>query len=177
VTSPSRRTAVGVVTVAAVAIAVVYGFTRVGLPRDERERRLDERRIEDLRRVARAIDLHWTRHGSLPAALDALSESTVEDVTFNDPESEEPYEYRVETPSTFELCGSFGTDWLDPSVDLFWSHPMGHHCFDLVVREVKRERDSQADDVARKNEGDAEVSPLELSRPNRTGATAGPPRR
>ena len=128
-TSPSRRITVSVVTVAAVAIAVVYGLTRVGPPRDQRERRLDERRIEDLRRIARAIDLHWTRHGSLPAALDVLSEATVRDVTFNDPESEEPYEYRVETPSTFELCGSFGTDWLDPSVDLFWSHPMGSPLF------------------------------------------------
>lgn len=138
-TSPSRRITVSVVTVAAVAIAVVYGLTLVGPPRDQRERRLDERRIEDLRRIARAIDLHWTRHGSLPAALDVLSEATVRDVTFNDPESEEPYEYRVETPSTFELCGSFGTDWLDPSVDLFWSHPMGHHCFELEVRHVQRE--------------------------------------
>ena len=110
-TVPSRRNTLGVLAVAVVAAAVVYGLFRVGPPSDERERRLDKRRIEDLRSIARAVDLHWTRHGNLPAALDLLSDATVQDVTFGDPESGEPYEYRVLTDSTFELCGSFGTDW------------------------------------------------------------------
>ena len=80
------RTAVGVVDVAAVAMSVVYGLTRVGSPSDERERRLDERRVEDLRGgIARAVDLHWTRRGSLPASLHELSDATVRDVALNDP--------------------------------------------------------------------------------------------
>ena len=112
---------------------------RVGPPSEERERRLDERRIEDLRSTALAIDLHWTRHGSLPPALDRLSNTPVRDVTLNDPQSREPYEYLVLTASTFQLCGLFGTDWLPPSVDVLWSHPKGHHCFDPEVREVQRE--------------------------------------
>ena len=143
-TALSRRNTVGILAVAVVAASVVYGLIRIGPPRDERERRLDERRIEDLRWIARAIDLHWTQNGTLPAALDLLSDSTVPDLTFRDPESREPYEYRVLTASTFELCGLFGTDWLPPSgpdrsppgVEVFWSHPTGRHCFDLVVGEV-----------------------------------------
>ena len=137
-TAPSLKNAGGVVAFAAVAIAVVYGLTRLGPPNDERERRLDERRIKDIRRIARAIDLHWTRHGNLPAALDLLSDATIQAISVNDPERGEPYEYRVKTASTFELCGLFGTNWSRPAVDQFWSHSMGRHCFDLKVREVQR---------------------------------------
>ena len=138
------RTTVGVVAVAVVAMSVVYGLTRVGSPSDERKRRLDERRVEDLRGIARAVDLHWTRHGSLPASLHELSDATVRDVALNDPERGEPYEYRVRAASAFELCGFFGTDWSEPSIEVFWTHPMGRHCFDLEVREVRR-RDADKD--------------------------------
>ena len=120
------RTAVGVVDVAAVAMSVVYGLTRVGSPSDKRERRLDERRVEDLRGgIARAVDLHWTRRGSLPASLHELSDATVRDVALNDPERGEPYEYRVRAAWAFGLCGFFGTDWSDRSMEVFWTHPMG----------------------------------------------------
>ena len=133
------RTTVGVVPVAVVAMSVVYGLTRVGSPSDERERRLDERRVGDLRGIARAVDLHWTRRGSLPASLHELSDATVRDVALNDPERGEPYQYRVRAASAFELCGVFGTDWSDPSMEGFWTHPMGRHCFDLEAREVRRQ--------------------------------------
>ena len=137
--SSASRTRSGSLAVAVVAAAVVYSLIRVGPPSEERERRLDERRIEDLRSTARAIDLHWTRHGSLPSALDRLSDTPVRDVTLNDSQSRESYEGRVQTASTFQLCGLFWTDWSPPSVDVLWSHPKGRHCFDLEVREVQRE--------------------------------------
>ena len=142
-TASPLRTTVGGLAVAVVAAAVAYGLLEVGPPSDERERRLDERRIEDLRRMARAIDLHWTRTGDLPATLDLLADALPRDVTFNDPESGEPYQYRVLTDSRFELCGIFGTDWARPSEDEFWSHPVGRHCFDLEAHEVQRDDDEE----------------------------------
>ena len=152
-TAPSRSNTVGVLAVAVVTVAAVYGLTRVGPPRDARERRLDERRVEDLRGIARAVDLHWTRHGTLPVALNLLSDATARDVTFNDPASGTPYEYRVQTASAFELCGFFETDWLQSSADVFWSHPMGRHCFDLEVREVQREAPDRDHSPARFPQG------------------------
>jgi len=139
VTVSFPRTTVGAVAVAVVAMSVVYGLTQVGLPSDERKRRLDERRVEDLREIARAVDLHWTRHGSLPASLHELSDATVRDVALNDPERGESYEYRARAAATFELCGSFATDWSAPSAEVFWTHTIGRHCFDLEVREVQRQ--------------------------------------
>ncbi len=142
-TVPSPRNLVGVLAIAGVATAVVYGLMRLGPPSVERERRLDERRVEDLREIANAVDLHWTRRGNLPAALDTLPDTVASDASFSDPATGQSYEYRVLTESTFELCASFGTDWLRPSLDLFWSHPTGRHCFDLDVREVQREDEDQ----------------------------------
>ena len=140
-TARSPRNLVGVLAVVVVAVAVVYGLMRVGPPSVERERRLDERRVEDLRKIADAIDLHWTRRGSLPVALGALSDTVASDASVSDPATGQSYEYRVLTESTFELCASFETDRSRPSLDVFWSHPMGRHCFDLEVREVQREEE------------------------------------
>ena len=101
--------------------------------------RLDERRIEDLDRLARSVDLHWTRDGDLPAALNALSDAAVARATLSDPGTGQPYGYRVLTASTFELCGHFETDWSPRLSDEFWSHPPGRFCFELDVREVRRQ--------------------------------------
>lgn len=146
-TVSSLRTTTGVVAVAVVAAAVVYGFTQIGPPRDERERRLDERRVDDLQGLARAVDLHWTRHGGLPTSLQELSDGAVRELTLNDPERDEHYEYRVETASAFELCGVFGTNVSEPSADVFWTHPVGRHCFNLEVREVRRDADQDRSPV------------------------------
>ena len=145
-TALSPRNVVGVIAIAVVAVAVVGGLMRVGPPSVERERRLDERRVEDLRLIADAIDLHWTRSGSLPPSLDALPDTVASDASFSDPASGQSYEYRALTESTFELCASFGTDELPPSLEVFWSHPVGRHCFDLEVREVKRDEDEDDED-------------------------------
>ena len=138
-TGPARRHVVAVVASATVAAAVVFGLVRLGPPSDERSRRLDERRIEDLDRLARSVDLHWTRDGDLPAALNALSDAAVARATLSDPGTGQPYGYRVLTASTFELCGHFETDWSPRLSDEFWSHPPGRFCFELDVREVRRQ--------------------------------------
>ena len=137
-TGLDRRNVVVVVAIAAVGTAVVVGLVRLGPPGDERSRRLDEQRIEDLGRLARSVDLHWTRDGSLPPSLGALSDAAVPGARFSDPGTSRPYGYRVLGDSTFELCGQFETDWSARSSDEFWSHPPGRFCFELDVREVRR---------------------------------------
>lgn len=137
-TGLDRRNVVAVVATAAASTAVVVGLVRLGPPSAERDRRLDAQRVEDLGRLARSVDLHWTRDGSLPAALGVLSDATVPGARFSDPGTRQPYGYRVLGDSTFELCGHFETNWSEPSADEFWSHPPGRFCFELDVREVRR---------------------------------------
>ena len=137
-TGLDRRNVVAVAAIAVVGTAVVVGLVRLGPPSDERSRRLDEQRIEDLDRLARSVDLHWTRDGSLPLSLGALSDAAVPGARFSDPGTSQPYGYRVLGDSTFELCGRFETDWSARSSDEFWSHPPGRFCFELDVRAVRR---------------------------------------
>ena len=63
--------------VAVVIAAVVAGVFVLGSPADERARRLDRRRVEDLQGIAAATDLYWTRHSRLPASLDELTADSV----------------------------------------------------------------------------------------------------
>ena len=140
-TSASRRNTVGILALVLVGVAIVYGLIRIGPPSEERQRRFDERRVEDIRSLARAADLHWTRQGTLPATLDVLVDTAPRELASTDPESGDPYEYRVLADASFELCASFGTDWADPLAEEFWAHRRGRHCFTLEAQEVERDDD------------------------------------
>jgi len=127
--------------VAVVAVAVVAGLILLGSPAQERMRKLDARRVSDLREAANAVDFHWTRHGCLPSSLEELSRKPGVHVKLLDPETEQPYEYRVLSGNTYELCAHFAHDTAEEHNALhkdFWSHGSGRYCFRLEVKSVKR---------------------------------------
>jgi len=119
-----RRTEVGVV-----AAAVVVGLVRLGPLREERSRRLDKRRVEDLRRIADNVDLYWTRQASLPPSLDRLSTSQLPSVSITDPASGDPYDYAV--------IGRFDSERSRRVPNEFWSHPAGRYYFELDGQDVR----------------------------------------
>ena len=59
--------------IAVVALAIVTALILLGSPTGQRMRRLDDRRVEDLRGITDAANLYWTRRGSLPLSLEDLS--------------------------------------------------------------------------------------------------------
>lgn len=130
-----------------VVIAVVSGIVLLGPPTEERARRLDERRVEDLRGITRAIDLYWTRQGGLPSSLDELLRESGVSVNPRDPVTAQPYGYRVDG-KTYELCAEFQRDSVEqfplPVPDgfertrEFWFHDAGKRCFQLEAREIRR---------------------------------------
>ena len=154
--------AIGVVVVAAVS-----GLIVLGPPSEQRARRLDDRRVEDLRGITRAVDLYWTRHGRLPASLDELSRESGVNIDSRDPGTTQLYDYRVLGEETYELCANFQRD-LPESPDAsgervervggdilvtnperlergsqrvskgFWAHGAGRQCFQPEVEEVLR---------------------------------------
>jgi hypothetical protein len=112
----------------------------LGSPAEERALRLDDRRIEDLSAIARAVDLYWTRHTRLPSSLDELQQEPGVNVTVLDPGAAQRYEYRPAGAETYELCAQFARDSRQSgprAADGFWSHGAGHQCF---RREAKRVR-------------------------------------
>lgn len=123
---------------AAVAAAVVLGFVSIGSPGSARARRLDAHRLDDLRHLARVIDVHWTRGGDLPASLAELAGLDADAV--EDPVSGRPYDYRVVAASKFELCATFDADAARPRRDRLWWHPRGRHCFRLDAEAARRRR-------------------------------------
>lgn len=131
-----------VASVIAVVVAVVTGgIILIGSPTQERMRRLDAQRVADLRAVASAVDLYWTRHGSLPPSLEELSKEPGGSVKSLDPYTKRFYEYTLLSDNTCELCAHFARDWTGQHEALykdFWAHGSGRQCFKLKVREIKR---------------------------------------
>lgn len=132
--------------VAAVIAAVVAGLLVLPSPAEERARRLDERRVEDLRDIAQAMDLYWTRHAGLPASIEELSREASVTVSARDPDTGQDYELRLLDEATYELCATFeGARSSAASArarrdrdasDDFWSHAAGRQCFRLEAKAV-----------------------------------------
>ena len=70
---------------------------------------------------------------SLFESLDALKGAAVwRKLSIVDPETGEPYAYRVLDDRRFELCATFDTV-RKGDFDVFWDHPAGRHCFVIDV--------------------------------------------
>jgi len=134
---PSRAQVAGGVLTGAVVAAVVAGVLMLPPPADERARRLDERRVQDLRAVAGAVDLYWTRHARLPPALDDLSREPGLDARSSDPDTGVRYEYRALEGGTYEVCATFERDSEEPGAERFWAHRAGRQCFRREARKVR----------------------------------------
>ena len=138
--SPRIHGVLGIVASLVVAAAVGWGFVLVGSPAARRLARFDEQRLEDVQTIAREIQ--WMvvdpqdkkkLKEPLPKTLaEAAARARNERVNPRDPETGEPYVYRVKNETTFELCATFALarDWDSP---VFWNHPAGTHCFTIDV--------------------------------------------
>jgi hypothetical protein len=135
----------GAIASAVVLIAVVYGIWLVGSPGAERERKFDERRVQDLQNIQNEIrSITLGKNQGLPVNEQALVNplpETLNDVRARsvymepnilDPETSAPYEYKVTGESTFELCATFNFVRAD-QYDVQWNHPAGRHCYDFDV--------------------------------------------
>lgn len=92
---------------AVVAAATIGGFFMVGSPFQERMRRFDQRRIEDLQNIQWQVVSYWQRKDKLPENLDQLRDDISGFVSPRDPETNESYEYRKTDGLSFELCATF----------------------------------------------------------------------
>jgi len=128
------------IAIAAVFAAIVAGFIMVGPPSEARARKLDERRVEDLRQLANTVDLYRARQGSLPAMLDQAVRQI--DGEPRDPVTGRSYPYRVVDADKYELCADFQrpTDTVAQGGPQpgFWTHLAGHQCFNLVTTQEVR---------------------------------------
>ena len=97
---------------AAVVAAVAFGLVLLGPPAQERERRIDDRRVADLHGIAAATNLYWSRHSRLPASLDDLTAAPGLRINTRDPASSETYEYQALDSVRYEVCATFDRESL-----------------------------------------------------------------
>lgn len=146
----------GVVATVGVVAAVVTGLSLIDGPQTRRETMLDQGRIADLKGLAGVIDCYWTlEHGSgLPQDIDALvarmdsgwRETDLPRICrvrgLTDPETAEPYGYRMLGGADYELCATFSRPSQDDDAEITgkntrWRHEAGEFCFALMAEEIE----------------------------------------
>ena len=126
-----ERTA-AVTTIGLVITLIGIGFFISGTPAEQRLLRMDEQRIMDLMRLTRALDDYWEEMGSLPNSASQLLDGRRLKLMPTDPSSGSSYAYEKKGTSNFTLCAAFDRPSRRQTVDNFWTHPVGEHCFSFV---------------------------------------------
>jgi len=130
-----------IVSVVLAGLSVAAGATIVESPFTARLRRLDNRRVADLRDIESAMrryaveakDREQRLKRPLPGDLAELARFVRDDehareLSLVDPQTGKRYEYSVVGSSQFKLCAEFALDdrrEYPPE----WTHPAGKHCF------------------------------------------------
>ena len=128
---------------ATVVIALVWGAFIIGSPMQERSRKFDERRVEDLKAISGEVyqivfggmpyDAERSQMKSLPETLGVVSsEARQRRINMHDPVTGEMYKYEVRDSKNFRLCAVFDGA-VTYNYDVFWEHPAGNHCYDFNV--------------------------------------------
>lgn len=131
---------------AIVLIAVIWGIVLAGSPMSERERKFDDRRVEDLQAIEREVSniVYGVKAVSntpsattpvkpVPATLDdVVAQAVYQKPNIVDPETHAPYIYSVQDSTHYQLCATFNVE-RTLTYDIFWNHPAGNHCFAIDV--------------------------------------------
>lgn len=136
-----------------VAAAITAGFFIVGSPSEERLRRFDEKRIQDLQFIQGEIINYWQSKGQLPDNLGKLNDSIRGIAVPEDPELAKDYAYFVKAELTFELCATFNLENRGHASNSLavirppkipypaesvaqannWDHEAGYFCFERTI--------------------------------------------
>lgn len=118
-----------------VVLSVIVAVFLLDPPGVQRQRRMDARRIEDLKSIEYSVDTYWERKKALPQSLAAMQKEPGLKTDLKDPQTGGAYEYQVKTPKSYSLCAVFSLDSSDNSQEFStarkWSHGAGRQCFDL----------------------------------------------
>jgi hypothetical protein len=116
-----------------VAIAVITGLYLVGSPGEQRLLRFDERRVEDLRILSRAIERRWDKTVRLPQELVELVDGQRLGSIPLDPTTGLAYVYELISINAYRLCADFSKSSLNPQPNSFWVHESGYQCFTFTL--------------------------------------------
>lgn len=129
--------------IAVVIFVVIGGFVVTGSPMEQRKRRFDNDRVNDIQTVRQEVTSYWQLKGKLPASLSDLRNDIQGYVPPQDPETAQPYEYSVKAPLSFELCATFSASNKDglgspttypmDGYENMMMHEAGRQCFSYTI--------------------------------------------
>ncbi len=141
---PAKMTWLARTSLVVLLVAVVGGFFIIESPADQRQRALDDERVEHLWEVETAVENYWWQNEELPESLDVIdSELPV------DPGTEEAYEYALLSDTSYELCATFAFEgekdrYARPVMiegileeRSYYNHEAGRDCFERSVETLK----------------------------------------
>jgi hypothetical protein len=132
------RYLLGVFAMTGIVATIIGGLVLLGSPGEERLRRLDVRRVQDLSAIARAADVYWTRHARVPFSLTDLAQQQGAGLASTDPSTRAAYEYRALDATHYELCATFQRESSEQRAGTayFWVHPAGRQCFQREAQRI-----------------------------------------
>lgn len=127
--------------------SIIAGFFIIGTPSDQRNRRFDEQRVQELQTIQSQITYFWIQKNKLPEKLEDLNDDISGFVAPKDPGTKLSYEYKVLEPLKFELCATFakptqfkgvltsGERYAEPkgSYQENWDHEEGRTCYTRTI--------------------------------------------
>ena len=129
------------IVIISVITSIIYGFFLLGSPAQQRLIKLDQQRISDLQNISFAINSYWQNNKKLPENLDLLKKSDLYYLnSLQDPQTKNPYEYRILGEQLYELCANFDAPSVagdatmpTPVSQEKWDHAAGITCFEREV--------------------------------------------
>lgn len=119
-----------------ILLTLTVGFWKTGSPNDQRQRAEDRRRVEDLHRLATAIQGRWSSTQSLPPTLSQIRPvSPSPQFRLTDPFTTRPYEYLPGDGGEYKICAVFAWPSERGAGEFTWSHPRGRFCFALDAKQ------------------------------------------
>jgi len=130
-----------------VITSIIMGFFIVGTPAQQRARRFDDQRIQDLQILQGQVIDYWQKKNVLPVGLINLEDNITGFIAPKDPGSKQTYEYIVNGPLAFELCATFsrsdindklnkGSPYYAYPISAYqqnWNHDVGRACFSRTI--------------------------------------------
>lgn len=146
-----RRKQIAWIATAALVLVVGAEFIIVGTPGEQRNQRLDQRRVDDLQNLQNQVVSYWIQKEKIPQNAEELEDDISGFRVPRDPETGEPYEYRPTGALSFEVCAVFAASQKTERPDYFfpvkpaprtpavgnfsqnWSHGAGRTCFSRAI--------------------------------------------
>lgn len=126
--------------------SIIAGFFVIGSPFTQREIRFDQEKISNLQSIQYEVVNYWRQKEDLPDTLSDLEDPLVGYIVPRDPQTNEPYEYRITGSLSFELCATFNREstFRKEEVPIArptgygvteenWEHDAGQNCFERTI--------------------------------------------